>query len=85
MTWCCNQISITMPASPIRTLGLSERWRSKMKALIAALVLLSLAAGSVFAQSPTLRSGGYGPYYRVQPGADPNLWTTSREGLVDAH
>jgi hypothetical protein len=57
-----------------------------MKTLIAALALLSLAAGSAFAQSPPLYSGGYGPYYRVHPpGEGPNLWTTSREGLVEAH
>jgi hypothetical protein len=57
-----------------------------MKTLIAALALLSLAADPVFAQSGPLYSGGYGPYYRgAAPGQGPNLWTTSREGLVQAH
>jgi hypothetical protein len=57
-----------------------------MKTLIAALALLSLAAGPVFGQTSGLYSGGYGPYYRVAPPSQgPNLWTTSREGLVEAH
>jgi hypothetical protein len=57
-----------------------------MKTLIAALALLSLAAGPLFAQSLPLYSGGYGLQYRsASPGEGPNLWTTGREGLVQAH
>jgi hypothetical protein len=57
-----------------------------MKTLIAALALLSFAAGPVFAQTPPLYSGGYATYYRgAPPSQGPNLWTTSREGLVQAH
>lgn len=56
-----------------------------MKTLIAALTLLSLAAGPVFAQTivRTPQSGYYGANPNVY--SSPNLWTTSREGLVQAH
>ena len=55
-----------------------------MKTLIAALAFLSLAAGPVFAQ--TIIAPHYG-YSRVNPNvyASPNLWTTRREGLVQAN
>ena len=54
-----------------------------MKTLIAAL-LLALAAGPVFAQ--TIMAPRYG-YSGANPNvyASPNLWTTSREGLVQAN
>jgi hypothetical protein len=55
-----------MPASAIRTLGFPfKRWRSKMKTLIAALALLSLAAGPVFAQ--TIIQTPHPGYYGVNP------------------
>jgi hypothetical protein len=51
-----------------------------MKTLIAALALLSLASGPVFAATPyQLNQGPFGIHQ------SPNLWTTSREGLVEAH
>jgi hypothetical protein len=56
-----------------------------MKTLIAALTLLSLAAGPVFAATPWQFNNGNG--FVSAPGVhqSPNLWTTSREGLVEAH
>jgi hypothetical protein len=55
-----------------------------MKAMIAALALLSLAAGPVFAQTIIVPHYGYsGVNPNVYP--SPNLWTTSREGLVKAN
>jgi hypothetical protein len=56
-----------------------------MKTLIAALALLSFAAGPVFAQT-IVRSPQPG-YYGTNPDVyvSPNLWTTSREGLVQAN
>jgi hypothetical protein len=57
-----------------------------MKTLIAALALLSLAAGPVFAASPALQlNRGPANAFVYTPGVHPNLWTTSREGLVEAH
>jgi hypothetical protein len=55
-----------------------------MKTIIAALALLSLAAGPVFAATPYQLN--HGPFINA-PGIhqSPNLWTTSREGLVEAH
>jgi len=57
-----------------------------MKTLITALTLLSLASGPVFAASPAwrLNHGSANAFVRG-PGEGPNLWTTSREGLVEAH
>jgi hypothetical protein len=47
--------------------------------------VIAAFASAAFAQSPPPYSGGYGPYYRgAPPGEGPNLWTTSREGLVEA-
>jgi hypothetical protein len=56
-----------------------------MKTLIAALALLSLVAGPVFAATPWQLNNGTG--FAPAPGIHqtPNLWTTSREGLVEAH
>jgi hypothetical protein len=54
-----------------------------MKTIIAALALLSLAAGPVFAASPDQFNRG--PFISA-PGIhqSPNLGSTSREGLVHA-
>jgi hypothetical protein len=77
MTYVLQPDECQMPASAIRTLGFPfKRWRSKMKTLIAALALLSLAAGSAFAQTTiqTPRPGHHlvipnspGPHYVVNP------------------
>jgi hypothetical protein len=57
-----------------------------MKTIIAALALLSLAAGPVFAVTPAWQLN-HGEGFYAAPGVhvSPNLWTTSREGLVEAH
>jgi hypothetical protein len=54
-----------------------------MKKIIAALALLSLAAGPVFAATPYQFNRG--PFINA-PGIQqsPNLWSTSREGQVRA-
>jgi hypothetical protein len=80
-THALQQIIITVPASSIRTPWFPiRRWRSKMKTLIAALALLSLAAGPVFAQA-IIRV----PHPGLSSTYGGDAWTnqyTSREGLV---
>jgi hypothetical protein len=76
-------MSITEIASPIRTLSFPLKlWRSKMKTLIAALVLLSLAAVPTFAAPYEFNRGSI----MIAPGVQqsPNLGSTSREGQVRA-
>jgi hypothetical protein len=57
-----------------------------MKTIIAALALLLLAAGPVFAVAPAWQLN-HGDGFYAGPGVhvNPNLWTASREGLVEAH
>jgi hypothetical protein len=55
-----------------------------MKTLVAALALVLLAAGPTLAATPwQLNGNGFAPAPGIHQ--SPNLWTTSREGLVEAH
>jgi hypothetical protein len=56
-----------------------------MKTLIAALALTLLAAGPTFAATPWQINNGNGFVSAPSVHQTPNLWTTSREGLVEAH
>jgi hypothetical protein len=60
-----------------------ERWRSKMKTMIATLALVLLAAGPTFAASLHIRPLPEGPTFVPQSGYYGGAATsTSREGLV---
>jgi hypothetical protein len=54
-----------------------------MKTTIAVLALVLLAAGPTFAATPWQLNNGFVSAPGVHQ--SPNLWTTSREGLVEAH
>jgi hypothetical protein len=54
-----------------------------MKTLIAALALVLLAASPTFAATPWQINHGFVSAPGVHQ--SPNLWTTSREGLVEAN
>jgi hypothetical protein len=57
-----------------------QQWRSKMKTLIAALALLTLVAGPVFAQSYIPRQDGY---YQLTP--DDPAWAGQGPGYEWRH
>jgi hypothetical protein len=56
-----------------------------MKTMIAALALLSLAAGPVFAASPVLQDGRTGIHVPYSRGLSGGSTDTSREGLIHAN